>query len=239
MNVREMQYDIRQKVNRLGTNQNQNLRIPELDWKINEAIGIFVKAVAQPRVPNHLGFETSQRSIDDVRTLVVDDKPLLPVKIDNLNYYVELPKDYQFFVSGEVTISKDTCGSKTARVILQQHDDRHEEDIFSESSYEWGEVNIRFYDKGIKVFTDGTFEVSNFRLDYIKKHPYVHNAQDFLPTKSYENLKGETLTGRQDCELPEHTHNEVVDLAVLSIATDLQLPDYQIKQARLALNQLV
>ena len=239
MNVREMQYDIRQKVNRLGTNQNQNLRIPELDWKINEAIDVFIKAVAQPRIPNHLGFETSQRSTDDVRTLVVDDKPLPVVKVDEFTYYAELPTEYNFFVSGRVDITKDACGSKTARAIPQQHDDRFQEDSFANSSYEWGDVNIYFYEKGIKIFTDGTFKVDKLRLDFIKKHPYVHNAQDFLPQKSYKDLRGYTLTGSQDCELPEHTHREIVDLAVLSIATDLQLPDYQIKQARLALNQLV
>lgn len=239
MNIREMQYDLRQKVNRLGTNQNQNLRIPEMDWKLNEAIGIYVKAIAQPRVPNHLGFETSQRSIDDIRTLVVDKKPITVKKIDNQTYYAELPEDYQFFVSGEVVMEKDGCGTKIARAILQQHDDRFKDDTFANSSYEWGEVVIWFSKEGIKIFTDGTFKVSTFYLDYIKKHPYVHNAQDFLPAGTYKNLRDEVLTGSQDCELPEHTHNEVVDLAVLSIATDLQLPDYQIKQARLALNQLV
>lgn len=237
MNIREMQYDIRQKVNRLGTNQNQNLRIPEVDWKINEAIGIYIKAIAQPRIPNHLGFETSQRSTDDIRTLVVDDLPLSVTKVDDYSYVATLPSDYQFFVSGRAVISNDACGSKTARAIPHQHDDRATEDSFVNSSYEWSEVVIHFYKGGIKIFTDGTFTITEFRLDYIKKHPYVHNAQDVLPGNTYTNLRGEVLTGSQDCELPEHTHVEIVDLAVLSIATDLQLPDYQIKQARLSLNQ--
>lgn len=239
MNIREMQYDLQQKLNRLGTNQNQNLRIPEMDWKINEAIDIFIKAVAQPRVPNHLGFETGQRAIDDIRTIVVDKQPLTPVKIDETTYYVELPDNYQFYVSARALISKPICGSKIARATQQQHDDRFEEDDFVNSSYEWGEVNILFYEKGIKIFTDGSFTVEEFYLDYIRKHAYVHNAQDFLPTRQYENLKGDMLTGRQDCELPDHTHREIVDIAVLSVATDLQLPDYQIKQAKLALNQFI
>lgn len=239
MNIREMQYDLRQKLNRLGTNQNQNLRIPEMDWKLGEAIDIYIKAIAQPRVPNHLGFETSQRSIDDIRTIVVDNKELTPVKLTDTEYYVELPEDYQFYVSGKVAMSKPKCGIKTARAIQQQHDDRFEENTFVNSSYEWGEVNIYFFEKGIKIFTDGTFEVETFYIDYIRRHAYVHNAQDFLPANQYENLRGEMLTGRQDCELPEHTHREIVDLAVLLVATDLQLPDYQIKQAKLALNQFI
>ena len=51
------------------------------------------------------------------------------------------------------------------------------------------------------------------------------------------SLDGVLLTGSQDCELPEPTHREIVDIAVLLMAMELQLPDIQMKQAKLALNQ--
>lgn len=237
MDIKGMQYDVKYKLNKVDSQQYRNLRIPEIDWTLNEALEIFIKSVAEPRTNNHLGFEVNQRTIDDIRTLVVNDEALTPIQLTPTTYYVELPEDYMFFVSASVIMNKPNCGDKRGRCILRQHDDRFEDSPFDNSSYEWGEVNIRFYEQGIKIFTDGNFTIEELNLDYIRKHAYIHNAQDFLPTMSYKLPDGTILTGTQDCELPEHTHREIVDIAVLIIAGNLEIPSYQIKQAKINLNQ--
>lgn len=238
MVIRGMHYDAKQKLNKIDSQQYRNLRVPELDWKINEAYEIFVKSIAQPRIKNHLGFETSQRSIDDIRTIVVDDYSITPSKLDEYTYSVEIPKDYMFYVSAKAVIGKEGCTDRIATCIPRQHDDKHELSPFDNSSFEWKEVNIRFYKDGIKVFSDGTFTIKKIRLDYIRKHAYIHNAQDFLPTSSYTLPDGTVLTGTQDCELPDHTHREIIDIAVLIITGDIQSGDYQLKQAKTNLNQI-
>lgn len=232
-----MQYDVKYKLNKVDSQQYRNLRIPEIDWTLNEALDIFIKSVAEPRTNNQFGFETSQRTIDDIRTLVVNDQPLTPIELSPTTYYVALPDNYMFFVSADVIMNRQTCGDKKGRCILRQHDDRFEDSPFDCSSYEWGEVNIRFYEQGIKIFTDGTFTIEELNLNYIRKHAYIHNAQDFLPTMSYKLPDGTLLTGTQNCELPEHTHREIVDIAVLILSNNLELPGYQLKQAKINLNQ--
>ncbi len=57
MNIKEMHYDFKQKLNKIDSQQYRNLRVPEIDWKINEAYEVFVKSIAEPRVNNHLGFD--------------------------------------------------------------------------------------------------------------------------------------------------------------------------------------
>lgn len=237
MTIKEMQYDIKFKLNKVDSQQYRNLRIPELDWVINEAYEIFVKSVAEPRTSNYLGFETSQRTIDDIRTIVVNDKNIIPTKLDNKTYVLSLPQDYMFYISASVVITKKNCSDRIARAILRQHDDRFESSPFDNSSFEWKEVNIRFYEDGIKLFTDGTFDIKEVKLNYIRKHAYIHNAQDFLPTGSYKLPSGTLLTGSQDCELPIQTHREIVDIAVLILTNNLELPTYQLKQAKVNLNQ--
>ena len=232
-----MQYDIKFKLNKIDSEQYKNFRIPELDWAINEAEEIFVKSIAEPRTSNYLGFEINQRTIDDIRTIVVNDATIVPIKINNETYKVSLPQDYMFYISANVIISKEKCADRTARAILRQHDDRFEASPFDTSSFEWKEVNIRFYEDGIKLFTDGTFEIKEVKLNYIRKRKYIHNAQDFLPTSSYKLPSGIILTGTQNCELPEHTHREIVDIAVLILANNLDSPSYQFKQAKINLNQ--
>jgi hypothetical protein len=238
MNIKEMHYDFKQKLNKIDSQQYRNLRVPEIDWKINEACEIFIKSIAEPRINNHLGFEVNQRTIDDIRTIVINDKVLTATQIDDTSYFVTLPEDYMFYISANIIMSKGTCKDKIGRAILRQHDDRFETSPFDNSSFEWGEVNIRFYDKGIRVFTDGTFSIKELRLNYIRKHAYIHNAQDFLPTGSYTLPSGQVLTGIQNCELPEHTHREIVDIAVLITSGDLSMADYQLKQAKINLNQI-
>ena len=157
MNIGKMQYEVKRKLNRLDSQQNRNFKIPVLDNIINEAIEIYIASIAQPRVQNQLGFETSQRSIDDIRTIVIDRKHIQAIKIDSKSFTVSLPSDYQYYISATALISKEGCEDRIARCISAQHDDRFEESVFDESSFGWKEVDIWFYEGGIKVFTDGTF----------------------------------------------------------------------------------
>jgi hypothetical protein len=120
-------------------------------------------------------------------------------------------------------------------LFIKQHDDLHEESPFDCSSFEWREVSVRFFKNGLRVFTDGTFIVESIcEFNYIKKPVYIQNAQDYVGG-TYNLPNGTTLTGFTNCELPEHTHREIVDLAVLIATGQLQIPDYQIKQDKINL----
>lgn len=241
MTVQEMHYDFKMKLNKIDSEQYRNLRVPEIDWLLNEAQEFFIKSVAFPRVPNHLGFETSQRTIDDIRTIVVDNKQLEKDLInseDRQKVFV-LPTDYMFYISAKVIVSKAQCGLKEVRLLIKQHDDKFEESPFDNSSFEWGDINATFDSKGLRVYSDGTFDVENVKLNYIKEPAYIHNASDFKPEGQYKSLKtGLNLTGRQNCELPNQTHREIVDIAVMLASSNLDMQNIQIKQGKLNLNQL-
>lgn len=241
MTVQEMHYDFKMKLNKIDSEQYRNLRVPEIDWLLNEAQEFFIKSVAFPRVPNYLGFETSQRTIDDIRTIVVENKQLEKDLInseDRQKVFV-LPTDYMFYISAKVTVSKAQCGLKEVRLLIKQHDDKFEESPFDNSSFEWGDINATFDSKGLRVYSDGTFDVENVKLNYIKEPAYIHNASDFKPEGQYKSLKtGLNLTGRQNCELPSQTHREIVDIAVMLASSNLDMQNIQIKQGKLNLNQL-
>jgi len=235
MDIKGMHYDLKYKLNKVDSQQYRNLKIPEIDWVLNEAYEIYIKSIAEPRQKNNLGFETSQRSIDDIRVLVENAAELTTTTNADVTY-APLPNDYMFYLSSDILMTKGSCGSRKAKGLLKQHDDYLLGNHLFKSSYEWGVVNIRFFSNGIRILKDSTFETPKLILDYIRKPDYIHNAEDFLPTGSYKLPNGTILTGTQDCELPEHTHREIVDIAVLILTGNLQIPDYQIKQAKLNLN---
>ena len=49
MSVKDMHYDFKTKLNKLDSNLYRNLQIPEIDRKLNEAMFIFIKSIAEPR----------------------------------------------------------------------------------------------------------------------------------------------------------------------------------------------
>jgi len=232
MTIQEMHYDFKMKVNKVDSQQYRNLLIPEIDWALNEAQELFVKMVAEPRLRDQLGFEMTQRNTDDIRTLVKKECLIITANTSSL------PEDYWHFLRAYVTMEKDPCGTASARLHVRQHDDEFEESEFDRSSFEWRIVNGVFNVDGIEFFSDGTFTNTEVCMNYIAKPSYIHYASGFRTGGTYTLPSSVVLVGTQDCELPFQTHREIVDIAVLMVTGQLQIPDYQIKLAKLNFNNL-
>lgn len=234
MNIREMHYAFKIARNKIDSQQYRNYEIPEIDWLLNSAIDMFIKMTFNPRYNPLKGFEKSSRNTDDLKTLV-KKVVLQPYLNPNKEEFVfQIPDDYNFFIKAEVTMYNNVCGEKKGIVFIQQHDDEFKRSPFDESSYLWGEVNGVFDMEGLRIFTDGNFSIKELFLTYLMKHPYVHNAKDYR-NGFYYDLKGNRLNGSQDCILPEHTHSEIIDVAVLLATQYLQIPDYELQINKLKL----
>jgi hypothetical protein len=236
MKIQDMHYDFKKKFNKIDSQKNRNFVIPEIDWALNEAMDIFIDSIAFPRVNSPLAFEKSQRTIDDIRTIVIDPVAYTPVT----NNILTLPTEYKHYVkgSGRVKISKGKCKDQVARLSIKKHIEMFEENSFYNSSFEWREVNGVFNSTGILLYTDGTFTIEEAKISYIKQPKYMHNAADFNPA-GYVLPSGVALAGRQDCELPVETHREVVDIAVMIASGEVQTSNYQAHLAKLKMNQIV
>lgn len=239
MNAREMHYDFKQKLNKIDSQKYRNLLVPEIDWKLNEAQDVFIKMIAEPRFAKQIGFESNQRTIEDIITVVVDQNEtggtcITTTIYDTDRYLAVIPDDYWFHVRSKVIASKGTCLNIKLDTHQRAHDDLHERSPFDKSSFEWRYVNMEYNKDGFVLFTDGTFTISKFCLSYIRFPRMIYNAQDFQGG-TYNTLEGVALTGQQSCELPPKTHREVVDLAVLITTGDLQIPDYAIKANKIQL----
>jgi len=124
-----------------------------------------------------------------------------------------------------------------AEFHVRQHDDEFENSPFDKSSFEWRTVNGVFYEGGIKLYDDGTFTNTDLCISYIRRPNYMHNAEDFRGG-GYTLPSGVILANTANCELPEHTHREIVDIAVLIATGEIQSPDYQIKLQKLGFSNM-
>jgi hypothetical protein len=239
MTIQDMHYNYKSKLNKIDSNKYRGMKIPEIDVKLNEAQELFITMIAEPRMKTLLGFETSQRSIDDIRTIVVDNQELILGVQERDSRIATLPDDYMYYIGDKLICSKGECNNKKLITHIIQHSDRNNDTSFYKSSFEWREANIRFFSGGIKIFNED-FDINSYSINYIRTPVYMNHSEGFSASGYYLADGVTHLTVSQNCELPEQTHREIVDVAVLLTTGDLEIPNaYQIKRDRLKLNGLI
>lgn len=236
-----MQYDFKLKSNSIDSNKFSNFKVPEIDWLLNEAARIFTKTIAFPRYKSPVSVEVNHRSRADLRRVIHNDSEFLSTnleKFDDKSYLYKvnrLDPKYWYFLSGYASTEKDGC-KRNIRLFETQHDDMVEETPFSVSSFEYEEVNFHFFDKGIRVYTDGTFNITGLKLNYIRELVYMHNAQDFKGSTYTSLSSGEPLSGRVHSDFSDSREicSEIVDIAIL-LVTNSVYPDPNAVRAKMTL----
>jgi hypothetical protein len=190
----------------------------EIFWWINRSIEVFIKTRWDGNNPKGEGFEQTQKRIDDLRTLVKEPTSSLAISAGTVkpnSYTAPIPADYMFTLGEEVTISY-TVGSTpiTSREgITETSVDKYSDDIinpFSEHILhnDWARPLRLFRSTLVELITDGTYSITGYYLRYLCKPAVVA-----LPSTS--------------CDLPDHTHYEIVKGAVKIYLESIKSPRYQ------------
>lgn len=190
---------------------------------INEAIDKFYKTRYSGINSKSEGFEQSQKRIDDLRSLV-KTKKYTDTIVDNVNRYeVELPNDYVMLLGDTAGIQpiddyNDPCWgySEDGDYIIKRNDtieatietiDRQLGNSLSEHRLKYCTARPLRLIQGNKIYlyTDGKYKVSEYTITYLSK-PVL--------------LDSKNITNTEYTSLPEHTHMEIVKMAVqLYLAT--------------------
>ena len=191
---------------------------------LNEAIDKFYKTRQSGVNGKSEGFEQSQKRIDDLRTLVSAQKytkDTTITKIDNNTYTVDLPNDYSVLLgdtAGILPIGINECWETddNGKYVIKKADtieatvetiDRQLNNSLSEHLLKYCTARPLKLIQGNKIllFTDGEYEVAEYTITYLSK-----------PTM----LDSQNITNDEYTSLPEHTHIEIVKMAVqLYLAT--------------------
>jgi hypothetical protein len=235
MTSTEMTFSVRMQLNALDASRYRLFKQPHIDWALNEAQEVFIKSIVDPGRRQLAQVESTQRTIDDLREITVNQTPANAIAVtvfDESSFAGPLPEDYRHYLRGYAGIKKGEC-RKRARLFLGRLDTEFEEDPFTRSSFEWEEVNFNLLSGGlIRVYTDQTYTVESVVMDYIRNAKYIHAAKNYAGGQ-YKTVDGNLLTGTQDCELADHTHPDIVALAVLILTNSLRISDYSQKIAQL------
>lgn len=233
MNIQEMHYHFKSRLNKLDSSFNRNLIIPEVDVYLNDAQLLFIKGITNPEPKNEslplYNRIFNNRSSHDIRTLIIKQGGAVSqtvAQVAGTDEWISVyPTNYFSFLGGEVLAQQDTC-ERNLEIIIKRYDERFIRNPYWLSNFGWEEVVGQFEPTGLKLYCKG-FTPQKVFYHYIKKPSYIHNATGYN-VNGYKMPDGvTTLTGTQNCDLPEETHSSIVDLAVMIVAGIIQSPLYQ------------
>jgi hypothetical protein len=220
--VDSLLYKIDQKLNKLSTNEHQQIQLEDKILALNEAqIKLIKQKIDGISVVSGQGMDAFKKRYEDLQSLIEDyaDHPMpLTLKDKKLNQWIaevhSLVPQYMFYVDSYVIADKGRCKDRIIWINqdLAKHGDLSlllKNDHYK-PSFEYQETfNIISTDE-ISVFTDGTFTPKKLYIMYLRYPTYIDKA-------GYTKFDG-TASADVDCELETYLEDELLDLTVQSLA---------------------
>ena len=229
MNITNMHTEFKLLMDKSDAAGAPNFLSLEIDRFLNAAIEKFITKRAFGNNPRRLGFEEDQKRRDDLRELVgtysisIEDTGEDDDNKPN-GVFVELPEDYRHAINEEGTM---TIGEVDHRVGIKPitHDRYNKiiNDPFNKpnkkSLYRLDVAKAEDSNAGrVEIIIPAGYKLSTYMLRYLKTHVKVDK------------------TDSVDCNLAEHTHREIVRMAVVEALQNVEDPRYQ--SGKIELNEL-
>jgi hypothetical protein len=218
--VDSLLYKIDQKLNKLSTNEHQQIPLEDKILALNEAqIKLIKQKVDGQSTVSGLGLDAFKKRYEDLQKLVVSYKDLsLVLKNPTLNQYSAdlslLTPKYMFYVDSYVIASKGLCINRQIWINkdLSKHGDLSlllNNDHYK-PSFEYQETFNSLSSNEMSIYTDGTFTPSKLWVSYMRYPVYIDKV-------GYIRFDG-TASTNVNCELEEYLEDELLDLTVQNLA---------------------
>jgi hypothetical protein len=220
--VDSLLYKIDQKLNKLSTNEHQQIQLEDKILALNEAqIKLIKQKVDGFSTVSGLGLDAFKKRYEDLQSLVItyNHQPLkLSIKNKELNQWVAnihlLTPKYMFYIDSYILASKGRCKNKKIWINrdLAKHGDLQFllNNTHYKPSFEYQETFNFISSDEISVFTDGSFTPSNVYISYMRYPVYIDKA-------GYIKFDG-TPSIDVNCELEAYLEDELLDLTVQNLA---------------------
>jgi hypothetical protein len=220
--VDSLLYKIDQKLNKLSTNEHQQINLEDKILALNEAqIKLIKQKVDGFSVVSGLGLDSFKKRYEDLQSLVIaynDGKLPLTLKNAELNQWKAnlhalVPK-YMFYIDSYILADKGRCEDRKIWINrdLAKHGDLQfilNNDHYK-PSFEYQETFNFLSSDEISIFTDGTFKPKDIYISYMRYPVYIDK-------EGYVRFDG-TPSVNQDCELEAYLEDELLDLTVQNLA---------------------
>lgn len=217
MNISEMHNEFRQAYDRLDSSSMPDYLPEQIDYFLNESTNRFVKTRYSGNNDFKMGFEEIQKRTEDLKTLIVTEFPTITLVTTESNTYkadlyslysneaqsILSDNTYWIFLRARGRVVKSGCTSTYVSILLYQHDDLDDVllDPFKRPIID--ELVGYFESGNLYIITSKGTSIDKVKLTYLKK-PIEVKYGSIYPTP----------TADISSDLPEHTHKEIIQLAV-------------------------
>ena len=237
--VDSLLYKIDQKLNKLSTNDHQQIALEDKILALNEAqIKLIKQKLDGFSTASGLGADSFKKRYEDLQSLVVnynDGELPLTLKNGEIHQYSanvhDLDPEYMFYADSYILADKGRCEDRKIWINkdLAKHGDLSMllNNNHYKPSFEYQETFNSISSNEISVFTDGTFTPTKIYISYFRYPVYINKS-------GYIMLDGEASTD-QDCELELYLEDELLDLTVQNLAmytenqSAVEMATYRIK----------
>lgn len=219
IDVKELLYDIDLKLNKIGSNEHQNIELENKIIAVNDAHINLIKNKFSENNIYKLGLDGFQKRYNDLESLIEKDQFLTfktdnsPLKSWSANLDL-LDPQYMLGIPGSeyVLADKQDCKDRVLVISQVRHGDINVvlNNTNTNPSFEYQEVPGTITGHKWQVYTDGSFIPTKLHLWYIRYPKKV----DF---EGYVHLDGKNST-TVNSELPYYLKEEIVDIAVRNLA---------------------
>lgn len=220
--VDSLLYKIDQRLNKLSTNEHQQIQLEDKILALNEAqIKLIKQKIDNISTVSQMGLDSFKKRYEDLQSLVVNynNQPLPLTKLNpELNQWRaglhDLEPKYMFYVDSYVLADKGKC--KNRKIWINRDLAKHGDLQFIlnnehyKPSFEYQETFNFLSSDEISIFTDGTFTPKTVNIMYMRYPVYIDKA-------GYIKFDG-TPSVDQDCELETYLEDELLDLTVENLA---------------------
>jgi len=220
--VDSLLYKIDQRLNKLSTNEHQQIQLEDKILALNEAqIKLIKQKIDNFSTVSQMGLDSFKKRYEDLQSLVIaynDGQLPLTLKNAELNQWKanvhDLVPKYMFYIDSYVLADKGRC--KNRKIWINRDLAKHGDLQFIlnnthyKPSFEYQETFNSLASDEITIFTDGTFLPKNINISYMRYPVYINKT-------GYIMFDGQPSFD-QDCELETYLEDELLDLTVQNLA---------------------
>lgn len=216
--VDSLLYKIDQKLNKLSSNEHQQIQLEDKILALNEAQIKLIKQKCNGDGETATGLDGHRKRYQDLQALIVDYKPLkLTLKNKQLNQWtanLSNLNNFMFYANSYIKADKGKCKDRT--IWINQDLAKHGDLQFLLNnkhyapSFEYQETFNTISSNEISIYTDGTFTPSKIYISYLRYPVYIDK-------QGYIKFDG-TPSVDMNCELEDYLEDELIDLTVQSLA---------------------
>jgi hypothetical protein len=222
ISVDSLLYKIDQRLNKLSTNEHQQIQLEDKILALNEAqIKLIKQKIDNISTVSQMGLDSFKKRYEDLQSLIIaynDGQLPLTLKNEELNQWKAnihlLEPKYMFYIDSYVLADKGIC--KDRKIWINRDLAKHGDLQFIlnnthyKPSFEYQETFNFLSSDEISIFTDGTFTPTKICVSYMRYPVYIDK-------EGYIKFDG-TPSVDQDCELETYLEDELLDLTVQNLA---------------------